>query len=247
MFLKTYCILLSLLFGITLKLSGQEKNISRGNQQWFQYYNQTKLAPNWTLLLDGGYRLKDELSQRAQYIGRLGISYQTSGKLNLALGIAHLGVYQMARLDRLEYRPFQELSLKNDFTHQSLSHRFRLEERFFTKRAVNGSAAGHSFNVRFRYRLAWNIPLFRLSNAHPERHFALNLADEIFLNAGEDIVYNIFDQNRLQLGISIPLHEHLSLSLSYNSQFTALNAPATYNHTNIYWLGINHKMDLSKK
>jgi len=40
-------------------LFGQQKNVANGNQQWLQYYNETKLNDRWTLLFDGGYRWKD--------------------------------------------------------------------------------------------------------------------------------------------------------------------------------------------
>lgn len=245
---KTYRIALLLACSFAGQLlSAQGKNTTHGNQQWLQYYNQTRLSDKWSLLADGGYRWKDGFARRTQYIGRVAVGYHLSAMVDLGMGFAHLGFYTDEGIGRLEYRPHQEFILKQVAGRTSFAHRFRIEERYFSTPAHNGTSAGKSFNLRLRYRFSWNIPLFPLAAAHPDRKLALNLADEILLNAGKQVVYNVFDQNRILLGLALPLYDQLTFSLTYSGQYAASNTPAGYTATDVLWMGIVHKADLRRK
>lgn len=237
------CSLLIFLVLIPVTGRSQDKNITRGNQQWVQYYNQTKLAEKWSLLVDGGYRWKDDLIHRSQYLVRASGRYNLNDRLSVAAGFAHLGTYTDIEITSKEFRPYQEIV----FTHGEvlgLNHRFRVEQRF-VQATVNHDQQFDRFNWRFRYFLGISIPLLS-SSKHPSRNLKLQVGDEIFINAGEDIIYNIFDQNRLLVGPAFQLNESLTFTLTYNGNFSALNLPSEYTFNHILWLGVRHKMDLVK-
>jgi len=228
-------------------LFGQQKNVANGNQQWLQYYNETKLNDRWTLLFDGGYRWKDGFQESSQYIVRAGIGYNINSDIRVSSGLAHLGFYSSDDLKIVEFRPYQEILVKNQFSKIGLNHRFRIEERFFNPVTNRGTQTPNTFNFRFRYSFMVSIPLFRLSKVKTDKLFLINIGDEIFINAGKRVVNNVFGQNRFIVSPSFRLNESVTLSLTWNSQFTSTSSQATFNYTNVYWLQIKHKLDIRKK
>ncbi|MEO8415922.1 MAG: DUF2490 domain-containing protein [Ginsengibacter sp.] len=235
-----------LLVGVSTGVLAQNRNVKKSSQQWIQYYNQSKIEDKWTWSADAGYRFNTLFSNRAQYIVRTGFGYQFNRTMKVSAGFAHLGFYTSDKLSKVEYRPYQEFAITNAYKHLGIFHRFRVEERFF-KNVINGDIQhGHSFNFRFRYQCMLNITILKLSITNPDKFLAINLGDEIFINAGKKVVYNVFDQNRWLAGSFVSFSKSLSIGLTYNSQFAALNAPDSYNHTDVMWLIIRQNFDLSK-
>jgi hypothetical protein len=226
---------------------GQQKNVVNGKQQWFQYYNQTKLNDKWTLLFDAGYRWKDGFQESSQYIVRAGVGYNINANIRISSGLAHLGFYSSDKLNKVEFRPYQEVLVHNKFNKIGLVHRYRIEERFFNPVTNGEIQTPNTFNFRFRYSLMVSIPLFKLSKVKKDKVFLINIGDEIFLHAGKSVVNNVFDQNRFIVSPTFKLDESSTLSLTWNSQFASTASQAVFNNTNVFWLQIKHELDFSKK
>ena len=222
----------------------QDKSIIKGNQQWVQYYNRTKLSDKWSLLIDGGFRWKEDLLKRSQYIVRAAGGYSINREIRVAAGLAHLGTYTDIEVTIAEFRPFQEVRIKHR-GNLELSQRLRIEQRFIQTTA-NHDQQFERFNWRFRYFIGIAIPVMRFSG-HSHRSLTFHVGDEIFLNGGKDIIYNIFDQNRILIGPSFQLNENLTFAFTYNGKFAALNLPSRYTYNHILWFSIRHNIDLSKE
>ena len=69
----------------------------------------------------------------------------------------------------------------------------------------------------------------------------LTFGDEVFINAGREIVYNFFDNNRLMLGPSVQFGKDFSIGLLFNHQFGQRNRPATVESSEILWLTVNQR------
>ena len=225
----------------------QDKKVTSGNQQWVQYYNETRLSNKWTLMADGGFRWKDGFETSSQYIVRAGAGYTINPAIRVGAGFAHLGFYASGHINKVEFRPYQELSIKNKYHKLGISHRLRVEERFFNPVTNGAIQSSNTFNFRFRYSFMTNIPLFRLSKTNGGKVVSLSLGDEIFINAGKDIVYNVFDQNRFIISPTISFNKDLSLSLTWNNQFAANPAPSSYTYTNVIWLQVRHTLAINHK
>ncbi|WP_177205421.1 DUF2490 domain-containing protein [Halpernia frigidisoli] len=238
-------ILVSFLVG--LKSFAQEKKVNRENQQWIQYYTQLKFNDKWTLFTDGGFRWKNDLENSSQYIVRTGIYYKLNSSMAVGAGFAHLGFYDNSgKINRVEFRPYQEFNMSTIYKPVTIQHRFRLEERFFNPVVDDKIKSGSDFNFRFRYRLLFTVPVFKLSSTDPTKNVALSVGDEIMINAGKEIVSNVFDQNRLLIGTIVTLDKNFSASLTYNNQFASTKTVGTYNQANIIWLGVTQKINISK-
>ena len=217
----------------------QTKNVTKKDKQWLQYYNTIKLNNSWIIKSDGGFRWENRFENNSQYIIRTGLAYKIMPKMQVLLGIAHLGFYNNDELSRREIRPYQEFTINDLYGKLKIQHRYRLEERYFS--TINSSAT--SFNYRFRYRIYVTFPIVDFSEEEKSSKLFLNLGDEIFINAGKDIVYNIFNQNRVLLGTTYQLNKNFSFTFTYNFEFGARNQPQEFTQNNIFWLGIAHKIN----
>jgi hypothetical protein len=225
----------------------QEKEVVHANQQWIQYYPQLRISEHWSLLADVGFRWQDGFDSRTQYIIRAGASRNMGSGISLGAGIAHLGSYGNENLERVEFRPYQDLGLKHAYPFFELTHRLRVEERFFNPVSNGRIESPNTFNMRFRYALTATIPIVRLSEKSSDRLLLLLLGDELFINAGRGVVTNIFDQNRILIIPTLQWHQHFSIGLAWSNQYASTQIPSSYRHTNVYWLQLRHQIDLRKK
>lgn len=219
-----------------------QKKVVSSDQVWLQSYHETMISERWAALLDGGFRWRDGFDKELAYIIRAGMSYSISPKLRGAGGFAFLGAYDGGTVVRHEYRPYQELLLKDKLGIVNVSHRFRAEERFF-KELLSDSARA-DFNFRFRYSILLGIPVANLSQKKPHRKLILTLGDEIFLNAGREITHRVFDQNRLIISPTVQWNQELSVAFTYNSQFASTPDPETFLQSHVAWLQIRYNPDL---
>lgn len=224
-------------------VTAQTNNIDTENQQWFQYYNQVKVAQRWNWLTDIGYRWKDSFSKKSQHLVRSGIGYQPNQTTQILQGFAHLGSYSDQRLTKIEFRPYQEILIKNKYNKLALKQRIRIEERFFHP-ITTGS---NTFNFRFRYALCTTIPLIKFSSIHPDKKIVLHIGDEIFVNAGNQTTNAVFDQNRIMISPTLVLNKKLSLSLTWNSQFLSTSTPAIFDQNDVVWFQVKQQFDLTSK
>jgi len=235
------------LIGATQPANAQKKIIKRSDQQWLQYYAQLKIGEKWTLLADGGYRFSDNFKQSVQYIARTGVDFTINPFIHVSVGFAKLGFYSAEKINKEEFRPYEELLIKNSFKNFDITHRLRLEERLFNPVLKGSIQRPGTFNFRFRYSFMTGVPLFGLSKKNADAKVILNFGDEIFLNAGREIVYNVFDQNRFLVSPTLQFSKNFAVSFTWNSQFAATTTPATYNYASVAWLQVKQRFNFIHK
>ena len=245
--MKSLQIFISIItLGVSTITTAQNKNIKKLDQQGIQGYIRIKLSNKWMWSADGGFRFNEMFKDPSYYIMRSGLNYQLNSHMKVTAGFAHLGFYTTKKLSKAEDRPYQEFSITDKYGKCGILHRFRIEERYF-KGILNGSMqSGQTFNFRFRYQFRTNFEILKLSNGNAYPLLSLDLGDEIFINAGKPIVYNVFDQNRFVAGPSVSFSKDFAIGMIYNNQFAAVDAPASYVHTNAFWLTIRQNFDISQ-
>ncbi len=221
------------------------KNITYSNQQWLQCYNRLKLSEKYTLVSDGSFRWKNELKDYSLALLRTGISYNFYENNSAAIGIASTLSYSADKMSKMELRGWQEFILNQAIARLNISNRIRLEERYFKNIANNEFSSGYNFNYRFRYRFFISIPLN--NNIIKERTISVNIGDEIFINFGKEIIYNLFDNNRIIAGLSYQLNKKTSVSLNYTNQFTQTKKVNSFEENDIFWLSLTHNTSFNKK
>ena len=225
---------------------GQEKVVNTSDQEWIHSYATFGLSESLNLQADGGYRWKNGLVNRSQYIIRLGGSYELGKWFQLAGGIAYSGTYVDGSLGRVEFRPYQDIALKININKVNILQRFRLEERFINP-VFNGRIQNsNSFNMRYRYAIVLYIPLFRPFKNLPDSQFILNVGDEIFINGGDNINY-LFDQNRFSVCPTVKWNKNFSVGLNWTHSYATTSMLDTILRTDIIWLQIRQRFMLYHK
>lgn len=229
-----------LLTSFSLDLNAQKKTISYSDQYWLQYYGQLLLNDKWSLLGDGGIRMKNNCSEKAATLGRIGIQFKLTTNLSTAIGVAYFSQYIQDKISREEWRGWQELFFKHTMKRFFTSHRLRLEERYFHTLASRKD----NFNFRLRYRFYFTIPINH--KTMQSNTIYLIGGDELFLNFGDKIIYN-YDQNRAIVGFGYKLNDALLINLTYIHQYAQKNTATNFEKTDVVWLGIVHTIKLREK
>jgi hypothetical protein len=186
------------------KAVAQEKNIDHETFYWLRYSPTFDFGNSWSL--KGEFEIRrwafpdlqhQLLVPRVTFIKSLSNGWDVGiGGVNFLQSLPQDGEVDID-LTRPEIRPHQDLTMRDKVGIVGITHRYRLEQRFIRKTEGTELADGYDFNLRFRYRLQFRIPLNDKSGAGA---LDFKVGDEIMLNAGKNIVRNTFDQNRFYVG-----------------------------------------------
>jgi len=224
-----------------------QKTIEYNNQQWMAYNNQLKLSKKLTLFSDFGMRRTNYFEQFSQITMRTGLGYPIYGNIQGLTGFACFQTFRENKLTRIELRPFQDISTNQNLGKITLHNRIRIEARHFNDLATGEVESRSSFNFRFRYRILFGIPFLNIPTKNNDSKLIFNIGDEIMINAGKQIVYNVLDNNRLLIGATYQVRENISFIFLYNFQIGRNNMPASFRQSDIFWLVLQHKISLVKK
>jgi hypothetical protein len=195
--LKRTFLLLGFIVVINNSVIGQSNNIGT----WFVYFGNQKINDKWNIQSDFQYRDYRFLGQRNQFLARAGLGYNLKPQNhNLLLGYAYIATDAYDEFDnntstKIEHRIYQQYLYKNKIGTNSLTHRFRLEERFFP----------NEFGLRARYFISLQKPLGSKTIAKGNTY--LSAYNELFV----DIKDPKFDRNRLYGGLGYGITESLRI------------------------------------
>jgi Protein of unknown function (DUF2490) len=234
-----------MLLGFTVIIKAQVRTVSHASQQWMQVYTQTEINEKNAIWIDAGMRQTHNGQWPSQRLIRVGLAYALPIQMQGVTGIARFSFQQQGKTNKLEWRIWQEINRNHKFSFGNLQQRLRAEARFFEIMPNGGNAEGHSFNMRFRYRLQATVPVTRIGQqAGKSPMLLLSAADEFFLNTGREIIHNTLDNNRLVIGPALKLNPALTIAMLYNHQYGHRSNRNTAESAEICWLTINWKGQL---
>jgi hypothetical protein len=233
-----------ILFVTAISCQSQSKQIINQQLYWMRYYNQFTLSKKWSWHNEFEERRFFVNNRHHHFIAHSRLYYKISKSSDIGFGVAYsLQDPQDPRATTIltvpELRAVQEFNYTNAATNRfSLSQRLRLDERFIHKNDGVTLTEGYDFNYRIRYRLQANLIL---NKDLKQKHTILKLSDELMINAGERIVYNRFDQNRIYAGIETPINKNFSAELGYMYWFQQKSTGYQYYDRDIFRLTLYHK------
>lgn len=189
---------------IKLTVLAQSNNVGT----WLVYFGNQKINNQWNIQSDFQYRDYRFLGQRNQIVARAGLGYNLKEqKHNLLLGYAYVATDAYDELDvkagtKIENRIYQQYLYRDKIGSSLYTHRFRLEERFFSR----------EFGLRARYFISVQKP-FSKSSVNKNTTY-LSAYNELFVN----INGVQFDRNRLYAGIGYGLNESIRVETGYMIQ-----------------------------
>jgi hypothetical protein len=206
----------ALLLVVAPRLSAQS-NVTQQSLYWFGYFATVDIDRRWYAVGEFQERRWTDPVRVHQRVWRAHLHRRLNGAVTLGAGFTYFqqGVQspEAAPLPLVaELRPHVQLDVRQPLSTQlSLAHRARLEYRA-TPRTTNGLVTdGYESAGRARYRLAADLRL----RSRPGPTPVLRVSDELHLMFGDRPVSQLFDQNRLSGGVTLPISPPLSVELSY--------------------------------
>ncbi|MEJ1240603.1 DUF2490 domain-containing protein [Chryseolinea sp. T2] len=228
--------------------SAPDKEIHSREQLWLGYFNQTRFSNRWGMWVDVHYRMTDNFVDRPfQFMIRPAVTYFLKDNLRINVGYAFVEHFPAKGMSttRIEHRPWQQIWWSQKYPGLSTLQWLRLEQRFVEKVVNDEKVDGYNYVFRARYNFSFFIPL-KGKEIVAKTPFAA-VIDEVFLNFGDNVVYNTFDQNRLFLGFGYQFTSHLNAQLGYMNIYQQEASGYKYYSTHAIRLFVFHTLDLRKK
>lgn len=201
-----------------------QKNVTEQSLVWYGVFTKIGINKNWYIQNEFQERHFINPIKQHQFLVRTHVHRKINNNWEASAGMCFfLQNPQDPNATNVltvpELRPHIEFAYKQKTNKLEFDHRYRIEARFFhnTNQQLTELEDGFEFNnFRFRYRLGCTIPVYEFSE---NKFIKLKVSDEIHLNIGEKIVTNVFDQNRVFLGLNIDISEKADIEIGYMNWF----------------------------
>jgi hypothetical protein len=238
-------VMLTLLFTTSF---AQNKQITYGEQVWFGYYPQVRLAKHWGLWSDYELQQKLPIVDNSQFTFRLGGTYFINNETKLTAGYTYINVAPAAghqHVSQPENSGWQQIQWYTFYSKKKLMQWIRLEERFKRNILDDYTLADNSnYTWRARYDFFYQLPLS--SKGIAPHQFSAAVGDEIYINFGKNIVNNYFDQNRIFLGLSYQVNKHDNLVFGYMNLFQQQPSGNQYKALDVFRVSFFETINLWK-
>jgi len=215
------------------------KDIEQQELVWGGYFLTAELNAAWALNLSAQNRMYTEELRQHQFISTAKLTRDIGAGWKVSPGfIFFIQTFPQdpdAAFEehRLELRPIIEFQQTQKISPAfSISHRYRPEFRFFETEPESGTF--EYGNLRFRYKLQANWKL--------NERFTLKAFDELHISVGDEIVNNVFNQNRIGGSVETALFYGLSIELGYLNWFQQRSTGSDFFNRHIGTVTIRHKL-----
>jgi hypothetical protein len=242
--IRIFCLLLV----CSVSKAQTEKNVDHQSLLWTRYYNQLTLTNKWSLHTEFDNRIFLKPVEENLYLIRMHGRYKINNNFDVGAGFSYFSVATQNPdvtydFKVPEYRTQQDITWKKDFGAITLNQRFQIEERFIHNVDKDGLLPGTTFSWRFRYRLQGEYSCWKKEN----QYLKAIVYDELMINAGESIVKNTFDQNRIYAALQYGVNKNIALELGYLNSFQQRASGVDYFDRDIIRFTFFHKIKLKEK
>lgn len=237
----------------SLILNAQVKRqYANNNNGWFMYVGNHKLSDNWGVHIEAQWRRNNIIIHNQQLLLRAGINYYLNTQVSLTAGYCYVITYPYgafaAKTMFPENRIWEQLNMKTGIGAVEIINRFRLEQRYVNNPVLKESEyvpGEATYTNRVRWMNRYSVPF--KGKTIEDRSLYLSFYNEIYINFGKNVAYNIFDQNRayLALGYRIPKLGRLELGYLNQLIFRGDGIKVEQNHT--LQVGLSSNIEFRKK
>lgn len=225
-----------------------EKNIDHQDLLWTRYYNQLTIDSKWAIHTEFDNRVFINPFEDNLYVLRIHGRYKINNTIDLGAGYAYFSVAtqdpEITNDFRTpENRTQQDITWKQEYGKFTMNQRFQVEERFFHNADKKGLLPGTTFTWRFRYRLQGEYSCWKKES----QYLKAIVYDELMINAGENVVNNTFDQNRIYAALQYGVNKNIALELGYLNSFQQRASGVDYFDRDIIRFTFFHKIKLKEK
>lgn len=225
-----------------------EKIVDHQSLLWTRYCNQLTINSKWSIHTEFDNRIFINPVEENLYLIRIQGRYKINKDVDLGAGVSYFSVAtqipEVTNDFRIpEYRIQQDITWKKEYGKFTLNQRFQVEERFIKNANKKEILPGNSYAWRFRYRLQGEYFCWEKEN----QYLKAIVYDEIMINAGEDVVYNTFDQNRIYAALQYGVNKNIALELGYLHSYQQRANGYEYFDRDIIRFTLFHKIKLKEK
>ena len=226
-----------------------QKNVENQQLLWYGYYNKLQINQNWVLNSEVQERHFYQPLVQHQLVFRTNLDRRILDDINVSLGFV---VFLQSPNDPESESTLMVPELRTDFgfnakkkyKYFNVNQLFKVEARFFHQTENNELVGGYQFsNFRMRYQLGLDIPLIKKQDAEK---LILKIKDEVMFNFGKNIVKNVFDQNRIYIGLNYPMNKNLAFEAGYLNWFQQRPSGTDFYNRDIIRFSVFHTINLKK-
>jgi hypothetical protein len=255
MYKNAIAVIVFTVFSMSLFAQSIRQNTANTNV-WFAYMGSHKIADKWSLHLEFQYRTSEGLSKTLQFLPRVGLNYHISPQAFVSAGYAFIQTYPYGafgtKIDFPENRIWQQLQLKNQVGSFEWISRFRLEQRYVQSPVTVVGTSGTNnilgdaiFTNRFRLLNRFSIPFKGKSIVN--HSFYATIFDELMISFGEKVKTNIFDQNRIFVGIGYKFPQLGRLEVGFLEQTIIRSDGIKVENNHTFSISLMNNLDFMKK
>ncbi len=230
-------------------LSAQIKQVQSDNQIWMSYNNTSRFTDKWGIWADYQVKTKDAFFNNTDIIEKtLGLIYYPNETIKLTAAFTHVDLHPTDGKTMIvpEYRPWQMIQWQAKTGSVKWSSWIRLEERFKTKVLNNTTlGSGYDFSYRLRYNVFSQLPITK--RKYQKGAISLVATNEIYLNFGKNIVYNVFDQNRAFAGFFFYTSKRDFIQFGFTKSYQQLSAGNKFKSIDAIKISFFNNLDFRKK
>ena len=215
----------------------------RDNGAWLGLYTTYWFTKKWGYYGEYHVRRADFVNRMSKLYMRFGVNYKVDSHLRLTTGVVNRYTWTDHPGSPLEeavvpeYRFWEQALFNAKYFGLKIYHQLRIEQRW--RRSTKIAEPKYYYYNRFRYKFLAYGPIFGPLLETGSLFFCFY--NEIFMQAGEKVEYNYYEDNRAYAGIGYGLTDDVHLHIGYMKSFGQLNAFEFRNH-DIFRLSIYHKL-----
>ncbi len=214
---------------------------------WYGLYTKYMIANK--LFYYGEYHIRrtEWNTHMSKLYLRFGLAYLINPSLEITAGFVNPYTWyqiQDAEIeDRvvLEFRFWQQFLFVQEVSRLKLYHQFRFEQRW---KRDHFKGDPYHFSLRYRYKFSVYTPL---NHKHIQnKTIFLSQNAEIFLQSGQEVIYNNLEEIRIFNGIGYLLNNNWQFQAGYSWHYAQRPEGHKFRHQDIIRLSVYHNMDLRR-
>ncbi|WP_372756922.1 DUF2490 domain-containing protein [Mariniflexile sp.] len=219
-----------------------QKQIETQQLFWMRYNLSLKFNEDYKLRYEVEERLYHSPFRQHQFVNKVHLERGINKSWFAGIGFSHVvqSLPQNPQSEvtetQMELRPQIEIENKQKLLEKLfISHRYWTEFRFFEQPDNTYDFS----NVRMRYKLELNYNL--------TEKITLKAFDEIHINVGNQVVHNVFDQNRYGGSFQLMPSRDLGFELGYINWFQQKKTGIDFYNRNIVRFTIHQNINMKKQ
>ncbi len=229
-----------------------KRQYAEHNHGWYMFFGTFKFSEKIGLHTEAQWRRSNFILDNQQLLLRTGLNFHFNKQVVATAGYCFVQTHPYGEFPSKimfpEHRIWEQLQFTSRFGKLEMVNRFRLEQRYVYPPVLKDGkyiVGSDVYTNRFRLLTRFSIPF--KGQTIEDKTFYITAYEEFFINFGENVAYNIYDQNRAYIALGYKVPKLGKVELGYLNQlvFKSNGIQVENNHT--LQFSITTSLNLYKK